>query len=158
MNRIYTTIITQNGERNEVNKRFVTGFIGRIEEKNGFCSISIGADEYRDGKKVTEYIRVTISKNASDKFKDFVLNIPVGSKVAIVANVVKNEGKDGKIYENNYLEALDICHYNKKKESTATSSINEKVPAAVTNVVNTSETTRFDNYEEAIIEDGDLPF
>lgn len=157
MNRIYTTIITQNGERNEVDKRFITGFIGRTEEKNGFCSIFIGADEYRDGKKVTEYIRITISKNASDKFKDFVLNIPVGSKVAIVANVVKNEGKDGKTYENNYLEAIDVCHYNKKKESTATASIKEEVSATATNTTETTRFDGFDDYEEVII-DEDLPF
>ena len=171
MNRIYTTkVITSNGDEIEVTKRFITGFVSKTEENNGFVSISVGTEDYRDGKKVLEYInRITVAKAASDKFKEFVLGIPVASKVAIVANVVEVEGKDGKTYTNHYLEAIDVCHYSKKRETNTNASTAETVkvtPASTTPAAVQSKsapapktTPDFDDYEEVfIIEDGDLPF
>ena len=170
MNRLYTTkVITNNGDEIEVTKRFLTGFVAKTEENNGFTSISIGTEDYRDGKKVTEYInRITVAKAASDKFKEFVLGIPVASKVAIVANVVEVEGKDGKTYTNHYLEAIDVCHYSKKRETNTNASTAETVkatPASTTPAtvqskpVSTPKTMpTLDDFEDVLIEDDDLPF
>lgn len=174
MNRMYTTkVTTQDGNEIEIVKRFITGFVAKTEENNGFTSISVGTEDYRDGKKVTEYInRITVAKAASDKFKEFILGIPAGSKVAIVANVVETEGSDGKTYTNHYLEAIDVCHFNKKKEENTNSSTTEAVKATPTSTATKTTpvtqskaapahktTPDFDDYVEAIIiEAEDLPF
>lgn len=176
MNRIYTTkVITSNGDEIEVTKRFITGFVAKTEENNGFVSISVGTEDYRNGKKVTEYVnRITVSKSASDKFKEFILGIPAGSKVAIVANVVEMDGKNGKTYTNHYLEAIDVCHFNKKKEENTNSSSTAEAVKATPASTSTKKaaapavqskpapapktTPDFDDYEEVLIEDGDLPF
>lgn len=173
MNRLYTTkITTQDGNEIEVTKRFLTGFVAKTEEINGFTSISVGTADYRDGKKVTEYInRITVSKSASDKFKEFILGIPAGSKVAIVANVVEMDGKNGKTYTNHYLEAIDICYLNKKNEKSTSSSVSEDVkaisaptstpntdPVPPPNTVLSTPDICDDVLIDVLIDEDDLPF
>lgn len=113
------TVMNKNNEQVEVTKQVIAGFVSRTQENNGFVSIDIGIETYKDGETTTEYVNhITCGKNASDKFKQFVLGIPKGSKVVIIASVVDAIGKDDKPYVNRYIDEIDVLYrFNKKTDA-----------------------------------------
>ena len=119
MNKTMTVKVTnKNNEEIELTKQVLAGFVSRTEEKNGFVSIDIGIETYKDGESKVEYVNhITCGKNASDAFKNFVLGIPKGSKVVIIASVVDTIGKDDKPYTNRYIDDIDVLYRAKKPDA-----------------------------------------
>lgn len=114
------TVMNKNNEAVEVTKQVLAGFVSRTNEENGFTTIDIGIETFKDGEKSVEYVnRITCGKNSSDAFKKFIREIPKGSKVAIICSVVDTEGKDGKPYTNRYLDEITVLYRAGTKKADA---------------------------------------
>lgn len=94
-------------------KILVVGNLVRVNENNGYVSFDLVINKGKD--KEPEYInRISLNKNASDKFIAMIKDLQNGQTMAAVVSE-STVVKDGKTYINHYLDELQL--FPRKKDA-----------------------------------------